>query len=76
MEKVKKRRYKPPMVPGKYMEDSFWEVEVGETYDIQGTVDDVIYNIWGMKDPTYVMKMMATGDQLLADETCNETARR
>ena len=64
------------MVPGKYMEDSFWEVEVGETYDIQGTVDDVIYNIWGMKDPTYVMKMMATCDQLLADETCNETARR
>ena len=33
------------MAPGKYMEDNFGEVEVGETYAIQGTVDDVICNL-------------------------------
>ena len=32
----------PFMVPGKDMEDNFGEVEVGETYSIHGTVDDVI----------------------------------
>ena len=49
------------MVPGKYTEDHFREVEVGETYVIQGTVDDFIYNLLGMKDPNYVMRIMATG---------------
>ena len=39
---IKKRIYWPYMVPGKYMEDHFGEVELGETYAIQGTVDDVI----------------------------------
>ena len=72
---IKKRRYWPVMVPGKDMEDPFWEVEVGDTDAIQGTVDDVIYNLWGMKDPNYFMSMMATGGRLLEDETCKETVR-
>ena len=58
------------------MEDHFWEVEVGETHAIQVTVDDVIYNLLVMKEPTYVMMMMATGGGLLADETCKESVRR
>ena len=33
------------MVPGKEMEDHFGGVEVGETDAMQGTVDDVIYNL-------------------------------
>ena len=53
------------------MEDHFGGV--GETYAIQGTVDEVIYNLWGMKEPNYVMKMMATGGHLLADDTRKET---
>ena len=39
---IKKRRYWPYMVQGKYTEDHFGGVEVGETDAIQGTVDDVI----------------------------------
>ena len=58
---IKKRRYWPSMVPGKEMEDHFREVEVGETDAIQGTADDVIYNLRGMEEPNYVMTMMATG---------------
>ena len=47
-----------------------------DTYSIKGTVDYVIYNLWGMKEPNYVMRTMATGGRLLADETCKETIIR
>ena len=59
---IKKIRYWPTMVPGKDMEDHFWEVEVGEIYYIKGKVNDVIYNLWWMKEPNDVMRIMATGD--------------
>ena len=49
------------MVPGKDTEDHFGEVEVGEIYSIQGKVDDIIYNLWGTKEPNYVVRIMATG---------------
>ena len=39
---IKNRRYRPCMVPVKEMEANFWEVEVGEKYAIQVTVDDFI----------------------------------
>ena len=57
------------------MEDNFWEVEVGETDYVQGTVNDVIYNLWGINKPNYFMRMMDTGGRLLADETCKETMK-
>ena len=57
------------------MEDHSGEVEVGETDAIQVTVDYVIYNLWGMKESNYVMRMMATGGRLLVDYTCKETVR-
>ena len=49
---------------------------MGDTYDIKITVDGVIQNLWGMKAPNCVMKILATGRQILADETCKETVRR
>ena len=58
------------------MEDHFGEVGVGETYAIQGKADDVIYSLLGVKNPNYVMRMMATVGQLLEDDTCEETVRR
>ena len=39
---IKKRRYWPSVAPGKYMEDHFGGVEVGETDAIQVKVDGVI----------------------------------
>ena len=65
-------RYWTSMVPGKDMEDNFGEVELGETDVIQGTVDDVIYNLWDMKEPNYVTRVMATGGRLLVDDTRKE----
>ena len=73
---INKRIYWPSMVPVKDMEDNFGEVEVGDTDAIQGSVDDIIYNLWGMKEPNYVMRMMATGGRLLADYTRKKTVRR
>ena len=58
------------------MEDHFVEVEVWDTDTIQGTVDDVIYNLWGMKDPNFVMRTMTTGGRVLENDTCRETVRR
>ena len=70
---IKKRRYWPSVIPGKEMEDHFVGVELGETDAMQGTVDDVICNLWVMKEPNYLMRIMATGVRLLADDTCKET---
>ena len=36
----------------------------------------VPYNLWGMKEPDYVMRMMATGGPMLVIETCKETVRK
>ena len=66
---INKRIYWPSMVSVKDIEDNFGEVEVGEIDTIQGTVDDIIYNLWVTKEPNYVMKMMATGSILLVDDT-------
>ena len=57
------------MVPGKDAEEHFWDLEVGDTYAIQRTVDDVIYGLWGTKNANYVMRMMDTGVRLLEDDT-------
>ena len=73
---IKKRIYCPSVVPDNDMEDHFGEVEVGGIDPIQGTVDGIIYNSWGMKDPNYMTSMMANGGRLLADDTCKETVIR
>ena len=54
---IKKRRYWPTKVPGNAMQQHFDEegVNVGDTDAIQGTMDGIIYNLWGMKEPDYVM---------------------
>ena len=72
---TKKRRYWTYMVPGKDMEDHFGGVEMGETDAIQGNVDDIIYNVWCKKEPIYMVRMMATGGRLFADDTCKESVR-
>ena len=49
---------------------------MGEIDSIQGKVDDVIYNLWEMKEPNYAMKIMSTGGRILADDICKGTIRR
>ena len=51
-------------------------VNVGNNHAISGTMDGVPYNLWGMKEPDYVMRMMATGGPMSVIETCKETVRK
>jgi hypothetical protein len=75
---IKKRRYWPAGVPGDAMQSFFDEdgVNVGDNHAISGTMDGVPYNLWGMKEPDYVMRMMATGEPMSALESCKETVRK
>ena len=75
---IKKRRYWPTGVPGEAMDRFMSEdgVQVGEFNAISGTMDGVPYNLWAMKEPDYVMKMMACGGLLQALDLCKETVRK
>ncbi len=42
---------------------------------LSGTLNASPYNIWGMKEPDYVMKIMATCGVLEEDDNCRETFR-
>ncbi len=62
-------------MPGNEIDSHLNDIEVGETEAIQGSLDGIIYNLWMMKEPDYIMKMMATGGNLIADQTCCSTNR-
>ena len=64
---IKKRRYWPAMVPGDAMTDAFDEAQVRDLRAISGV--GVQYFLWGLKEPSYVMKMMATGGPLRSQTT-------
>lgn len=72
---IKKRRYWPTLVAGDAMQQYFDGKEVGSVDAVAGTLDEVPYNIWCMKEPDYVMRMMATGGALLPDDNCKEATR-
>jgi hypothetical protein len=42
---------------------------------ISGTMDGIPYNLWAMKEPDYIMKMLACGGMLQALDSCKETVR-
>jgi hypothetical protein len=73
---IKKRRYWPAMVPGGEMTEAFNDANIGASMAISGVLDGVKYFLWGLKEPSYVMKMMATGGPLIANETCKDQRRR
>jgi hypothetical protein len=51
-------------------------VQVGDCNAISGTLDCVPYNLWAMKEPDYVMKIMACSGILQALDSCKETVRK
>ena len=57
---------------------SFFDVDgvnVGDCHASQGVMEGVTYNLWGMKEPDYVMRMMATGGPLGVQESCRMARR-
>jgi hypothetical protein len=75
---IKKRWYWPAFVPGEAINREFdnQELKVGDTLAISGKLDGEEYFLWNLKEPTYIMKMMATGGPLLANVSCREQKRR
>ena len=69
---IKKWKYWPKGVPGEAMQ-SFFDVDgvdVGDCHVIQGVMEGTTYNLWGMKEPDFVMLTMVTGGLLDANELC------
>ena len=74
---IKKRQSWPVGVPGDVMQARFDrpEMNVGDVDAISGTQDGTPYFLWGMKEPDYVMRMMATGGPNTPDESYKMTSR-
>ena len=67
---IKKRKYWPKHVPGDAMRAFFDAdgIQVSDFNAVTGRLDGIDYNIWVMKDPDYVMKLMSCGGPLLSKE--------
>lgn len=72
---IKKRKYWPKYVPGQAMENWFGSKSVGDVGAITGILNGVKYYLWGMKEPDYVMRIMATGGMIVSDSTCKLATR-
>jgi hypothetical protein len=75
---IKKHRYWPAVVPGEAIIRQFDNLGlgVGDLLAISGKLDGKDYFLWGLKEPSYVMKMMTMGGSLLANKSCGEQKRR
>jgi hypothetical protein len=72
---IKKRRYWPTLVPGNAMDARFADKAVGDVDQVTGVMDNVNYKLFDMKEPDYVMKMMATGGVLETNDSCKMAKR-
>ena len=54
------------------MTEVFTDANVGTAMAITGVLDGVKYFLWGLKEPSYVMKMIATGGPLVVNESCEK----
>ena len=57
---IKKRRYWPKYVPGGVITEHMKDMAVGATDSLKGIIDDIPYDIFCMKTPEYVMKLILT----------------
>ncbi len=75
---IKKRRYWPAFFPGEAINRQFNNLGlgVGDLLAISGKLDGEDYFLWGLKEPSYVMKMMAMRGPLLVNEGCGEQKPR
>ena len=65
---IKKRHYWPSLVAGNAIDGHFDNKEVGAFAAVEGNHDGICYNIWAMKDASYVTKIMGTASGLLYPE--------
>ena len=56
---IKKQQFWPKYVPGDMIDDHFKDKDVGSVDSLKGKIDNVPYDIYCMKEPDYVMKIMS-----------------
>ena len=57
---IKKQQFWPKYVPGDMIDDHFKDKDVGSVDSLKGKIDNVPYDIYCMKEPDYVIKIMST----------------
>jgi hypothetical protein len=57
---IRKRRYWPKHIPGDLIDEHIEDREVGDVDAWAGTLDNVHFHVFSMKEPNYVMKLMST----------------
>ena len=67
---IKKRKFWPKYIPGAAIDNWFSDKAVGAVEALTGMLTGIRYFVWGMKEPDYTMKIMATGGVLASDESC------
>ena len=55
-----KQKYWPAFIKGDDINKHFEDKEIGDTDSLPGTMDGVPFHVFGLKEPDYVMKVMAT----------------
>ena len=73
---IKKRRYWQKCIPGGAIDTHFKSKEVGDRDSLHGMLDGVAYDIFCMKEPDYVMKIMATYCGLTVKDGQKESRRK
>jgi hypothetical protein len=57
---IKKRPYWPKYIPGDKIIEHFKNTEVGDVDTLPRMLNDVLFHVFGMKEPDYVMQLMST----------------
>ena len=65
---IKKRRHWPKHIKVDIIDTHFQDKEVGEIDSWNGTLNDTPYNLLCLKEPDYVIKIMATYGELTLPE--------
>ena len=72
---IKKRRYWPKHVPGDKIDEHFKSKDIGDTDSMYGMMDGVPYEIFCLKEPNYIMKIMSTYGGLTVNDGQTESKR-
>ena len=72
---IKKRRYWPRYIPGDAMAEHTATQQVGDCDSFRGTLDGVPYDIFTLKEPDYIMKVMSTYGGLTVPQNQRESKR-
>ena len=72
---IKKRKYWPKWIDGDMIDKAMEDKAVGECDSYRGTLNNVPYDVFCMKEPEYVMKIMSTYGGLVEKDGQHESKR-